>query len=372
MSYIDYLYAVNIEQTEINENKGLKTNNNQTNLYDNPSVVIRHNGNMDPLKIHYNLNLVDLHCDTLLNISDNNTDIAKRNNIGHIDIPRMIGGGVDIQVFAAWVAPDYYPDRSFERTATLIKAFKGTVRSTSVLEQAYNTSDLKRIKKEGKIAAILAIEAGDALEGKLENLDYFYRQGVRYITLTWNYSNQIADGVSKSFKGSNRSNGGLTPFGRAVIERMNQLGMLVDVSHLSEESFWDVIKASKSLVIASHSNAWQVCNHERNLKDEQIVAIASKGGVIGVANVAPYLNDSGEATIDDIIKHINYIVDLVGINHVSIGSDFDGTDEVAKDLEDSSYFPNLTRRLIEEGYTLDDVKKIMGENFIRVFKEVCK
>jgi membrane dipeptidase len=163
----------------------------------------------------------------------------------------------------------------------------------------------------------------------------------------------------------------LTEFGREVIEKMNELGILVDGSHLSETSFWQVVNCSKQPVIASHSSVWELCNHKRNLKDGQIKAIAEKGGVIGINFCPSFLNESGRATLDDVVKHINYVVDLVGVDYVAIGSDFDGIDSTPAGLEDVACFPALTQSLLEEGCSRNEVEKIMGENFLKVFKEVC-
>jgi membrane dipeptidase len=315
--------------------------------------------------------VVDLHCDSLLKIVDKGRNLSLRSDRGHLDIPRMKEGGIDVQCFAAWVAPKYYPNKSFERATRLIDGFKKFVRENKEIEQAFNSGDIKRINQQEKIATVLAIEGGSALEGELSNLDYFYKLGVRYITLTWSYSNQIADGIYERFPKSKKSNQGLTDFGREVIKRMNELGVLIDVSHLSEKSFWQVVNCSKDPIIASHSCVWKLCNHPRNLKEEQIKAIAEKEGVIGINFCPSFLNESKRATLEDVIKHINYIVDLVGVDYVSLGSDFDGISSTPKGLEDVSCFPAITQGLLDEGYSKSDIEKIMGGNFLRVFKEVC-
>jgi membrane dipeptidase len=322
-------------------------------------------------EIHESITVVDLHCDSIIGVVDKGLNLSVRNEVGHLDIPRMKEGGIDVQCFAAWVSKEYYPDRSFERAMRLIDGFKKFVKENKEIEQAFNSEDIRRINEQDKIAAIPAIEGGSALEGKLSNLDYFYELGVRYITLTWSYSNQIADGIYEKFPNSRKSNQGLTDFGREVIKRMDELGVLIDVSHLSEKSFWQVVNCSEDPIIASHSSVWELCNHPRNLKDEQIKAIAEKGGVIGINFYPPFLNESKRATLEDVIKHINYVVDLVGVDYVSLGSDFDGISSTPEGLEDVSCFPAITQRLFEEGCSKSDIEKIMGGNFLRVFKEVC-
>jgi membrane dipeptidase len=193
-----------------------------------------------------------------------------------------------------------------------------------------------------------------------------YKLGVRLLTLTWNQRNQIADGAGESRTGS-----GLTEFGLKVIGEMNNLGMLIDVSHLSETGFWDVIKRSNAPIVASHSNCYALCPHLRNLKDEQIKAIADKGGVIGITFVPNFLTqEKRKTTVEDVAKHIDYLVEKAGVDYVGLGSDFDGTGGLPLGLEGVDKIPNITEELLNQGYKEKDIKKILGENFLRVFKEV--
>jgi membrane dipeptidase len=321
--------------------------------------------------IHKKMIVVDLHCDSLLKAVDYKRNLSQFNLDCHVDIPKLRDGGVDAQFFAAWIDPQTYSHNSYDRAMELIHAFKKIVDEDPRIEQAFCAADVEKIVERGKIAGILAIEGGSSLEGKIENLEYFYKQGVRYITITWNYNNLLADGTYGKFSDSDKSNGGLTEFGKKVVRSMNELGIMVDVSHLSEDSFWDVMECSSDPVIASHSNAWELCQHPRNLKDEQIIALAEKGGVIGVTFEPYFLNQSGKATIEDVVRHINYMVTLAGIDHVAVGSDFDGISYSPEGLENASRFPNLTTRLMEEGYTAEDIEKIMGGNILNVFKQVC-
>jgi len=235
-----------------------------------------------------------------------------------------------------------------------------------VIELAASYEKIKSIVADGKIAAILAIEGGEALEGKLSNLRIFYQLGVRLITLTWNQRNDIADG--SDYLNSKR---GLTSFGKNVVLEMNRLGMMIDVSHLSESGFWDVLKHSRHPVIASHSNCYQLCPHQRNLKDSQIRAIAEKGGLVGITYVPDFLRtENRKAVIDDVIQHIDHIVSLVGTDFIGLGSDFDGCLELPEGLEGADKVFQIKEQLMQKGYKREDIQKIMGKNFMNFFRRV--
>jgi membrane dipeptidase len=279
----------------------------------------------------------------------------------------MKEGGVDVQFFAVFIEDIYKPDRSLKRTLQLIDCFYREIeKNQNDISLITNYNQIKEANKTGKIAAILSIEGGEALEGDLGVLRVLYKLGVRLLTLTWNQRNQIADGISESRTGS-----GLTEFGLKVIDEMNDLRMLIDVSHLSETGFWDVIKRSKAPIVASHSNCYALCPHLRNLKDEQIKALADKGGVIGITFVPNFLTqEKRKTTVEDVVKHIDYLIEKVGVDYVGLGSDFDGTDGLPLGLEGVDKIPNITEELLDRGYEEKDIKKILGENFLRVFKEV--
>ncbi len=213
---------------------------------------------------------------------------------------------------------------------------------------------------------MIGIEGGTVVGNDLDNINSLYNMGVRYIGLTWNNSNNI--GSSARDETERGIPGGLTDFGVQVINRMDEVGMLIDVSHLGEATFWDVIETSKNPIIASHSNSYSVYPHYRNLTDEQIKAIAKSGGVIQVNFHRSFL---GEASLQRVFEHIDYIKNLVGIDYIGIGSDFDGGINPPNDLSDVTMYPNLTYKLLDEGYSQEDVRKILGLNFLRVFKQVC-
>ncbi len=215
--------------------------------------------------------------------------------------------------------------------------------------------------KNGKVAAFLTIEGGEALQGDLSILRILYKLGIRSIGLTWNGKNEIGTGVGESDEG-------LTPFGIEVVKEMNKLGMLIDVSHLSPKGFWDVIEYTNKPIIASHSNAIELCNHKRNLTAEQFKAIVSNGGVVGI-NFFPYfLNNKGEASHKDIIKHIEYFMGLGGENHIGLGSDFDGIDKTPRDINGIQDIDIIFNALLQLNYSQAQVNKIAGGNFMNVIK----
>lgn len=318
-------------------------------------------------QIHQKATVFDGHCDTILEVINHKRSLGGRTLVGHLDIPRMKEGGVDVQFFAVFIEDIYKPDRSLKRTLQLIDCFyKEIEKNQDDISLATNYNQIEEVNRAGKIAAILSIEGGEALEGDLGVLRVLYKLGVRLLTLTWNQRNQIADGIGESRTGS-----GLTEFGLKVIDEMNRLGMLIDVSHLSETGFWDVIKRSKAPIVASHSNCYALCPHLRNLKDEQIKALADKGGVIGITFVPNFLTqEKRKTTVEDVVKHIDYLVEKVGIDYIGLGSDFDGTGGLPLGLEGVDKVPNITKGLLDRGYKEKDIKKILGENFLRVFKEV--
>ena len=318
-------------------------------------------------QMHQKAIVFDGHCDTILEIMNQKRTLEKKSTTGHLDIPRMKEGGVDVQFFAVFIEDIYKPDGSLKRTLQLIDCFYREIENNQDdISLVTNYNQIKEVNKARKIAAILSIEGGEALEGDLGVLRVLYKLGVRLLTLTWNQRNQIADGIGESRAGS-----GLTEFGLKVIDEMNRLGMLIDVSHLSETGFWDVIKRSKAPIVASHSNCYALCPHLRNLKDEQIKALADKGGVIGITFVPNFLTqEKRKTTVKDVVKHIDYLVEKVGVDCVGLGSDFDGTDGLPLGLEGVDKIPNITEGLLDRGYKEREIEKILGGNFLRVFKEV--
>lgn len=307
--------------------------------------------------------VVDLHCDTLLDVQAGARRLAERSSRGHIDLPRLREGGVGVEVFAAYVAPGLArrgPQRAYE----LIEAFRTSVEaSPEAVVHATTLASIEEARRAGKVAAVLSIENGDALGGRVEALDDFYRLGVRMLGLTWNPSNPLGDGVL------GRQHGGLTALGRAVVRRMEDLGMVIDASHLSEASFWDLLETARGPVIASHSNAWALHPHPRNLTDAQLRAIAQRGGVVGVNFYPGFL---GAASLDRVLDHIEHLAAVMGADHVALGSDFDGIPQAPEGLEDASKLPNLAAGLRARGHAPQQIHKILGGNALRVFGQVWK
>lgn len=295
-----------------------------------------------------------------------------RSDQGQIDLPRIQEGGVDCLIFAMVVSRGIYRGRRLRRLLQMLDVFYSEVEENSdKIALATTYREVMNTVKKGKVAAILSIEGGEALEGELGVLRMVYKLGVRSMTLTHFARNELGDG-SRDDSGSH-----LTDFGVAVVEEMNKLGMVVDVSHLNETGFWDVMKKTKSPLIASHSNCKALCNYHRNLTDEQIEALAKNGGVINLSYCAGFIKEGVTAQtlnkvgINDWLDHLDHVVDLVGANHVGLGSDFDGGCGFPG-MDDITKVPNITRGLVARGYSDKDVEKILGGNNLRVFKEVLR
>jgi membrane dipeptidase len=329
------------------------------------------------LRLHKAAIVVDSHCDTLLRMigvdpwtggKKEPADLRLRSTEGQMDIPRMIEGGVDVQIFAAWTESRYKEGLlPLKRGMQMIDAFHSEMdRLSDKILFAKKTEDVYKAVKENKIAALLALEGGEPLVGDLGVLRMMYKLGVRAITLTWNERNKIADGV-----GERRTKGGLTNFGVQVIEEMNNLGMMIDVSHLSDSSFYDVLKTTKKPIIASHSNCRSLSDHPRNLADDQIKLIGENGGMIGVVFSPGFIDrNKDKQTVERLVDHIDHIKSLIGVDHVGIGSDFDGFTGLPKGLEDVTKMPNITKILVKRGYSDKDILKILGENYLGLFKKV--
>jgi len=322
--------------------------------------------------IHNSLTLIDLHNDLLEQMLDDpNYHWMPEHNYHHTDIPRLIKGGVDIQFFTVWISPNSgsYTSNPYQGAQAALSLFNRELNLyPEYIQQATTYDEAISINYDDKIAAVMCVEGGHTIENDIDNLIALYDAGMRYLTITWNNSTDWA--VSAQ---DNRSETvGLSDFGNRVIRTLDSLGVIIDVSHVGIKTIQDILTTTTNPIIASHSGARAVRNHYRNLYDDQIRAIADGGGVVGVVFYPPFLVNSGEASIANVIQHIDYIVNLVGIDFVAIGSDFDGIGtNTVRGLYDTSTFPDLTLALLEHGYSRDDLAKILGKNFQRVFEQVC-
>jgi membrane dipeptidase len=321
-------------------------------------------------KLHGEAIVADLHCDTvyLFDGLKGPYQFAGENTLGHVDLPRLIRGGVNVQCFAVCVIPQHKPCGALRRTLAYFEHFtrvmgenKGSVTIIRDLD------GLEKSLVEGKLAALLTVEGGEALEGELEVLHSLYRLGMRGMGLTWNYRNELADGVDVG-----AAAGGLTKFGRAVVSEMNRLGIMVDASHLSPRSFYDVLEHSSSPVVVTHANAAGLCSHRRNLDDNQLHLLREQGGVIGICFYPGFLNSSGSASMENVLDHFCYIAERFGTDILAVGSDFDGIDKTVTSLPDVSALPALTAGLLARGFSDVEVRDILGGNFIRVLGRILK
>lgn len=323
--------------------------------------------------LHNMIPVVDAHQDTLIPVFEKKQNIYDRDGDGDSDIKRLLEGKISVAIYALNFIKGEKCSRPkiYSKLKSSLKLISYAYRQLSAIKTAdivENVKDIKNNKKSRKVSIVFSIEGGEALEGDLDILHIFYKLGVRCIGLTHTERNDIADSVNK-----NRIGGGLTTFGVELIQEMNNIGVVIDLAHISETGFYDVLAISKDPVIVSHANVYSLCKNDRNLTDKQIKYLAKNGGVLGITFCPFFLKENSRATLDDVLNHIDYVIDLVGINHVGIGSDYDGLPQgviPAKKLEQSSKFTNLTKGLISRGYSDDQILKIIGGNFLRVFEQV--
>jgi membrane dipeptidase len=387
---------------------------NQTNT---PSM--QPDGNAAPSSdIHFRAFAIDMHADTTQRLVDEDVDITQRLGDGHFDSLRAREGGLDAQFFSIWVEPQLFggggPGAVKRADDQIAAVHELTRKHPDLWEFANSADDVRRIVSQGKLAALTGLEGGYAIDEKLENVERYYKMGVLYMSPAWSVSTSWA-GSSGDAAGDTR---GLSDFGREVVREMNRLGMMIDVSHVSDKTFWDIINTSTKPIIATHSGCRAIANVPRNLTDEMIQALAKSGGVVNVifypehiepgwsarkqkvdAEIASLVQQASNAetgsvvrkkmardrvrqeeyakrlppvSVSRLVDHVDHIVKLVGIEHVGIGSDFDGVQATLSDLKDVSELPNLTKELLRRGYSEDDVQKILGGNMLRVMEAVQK
>ena len=311
------------------------------------------------------MKLIDMHCDTILRCIDSNGEVKLGKNNLCIDIQKLRKAGSLAQFFAMYVDLDKDAE-PMDRCLDMIDNFYNEIEENSVdIAFAGSIKDLKRNRSEGKISAFLTVEEGGVIEGKLQNLRILYRLGVRLITLTWGYPNCI--GYS-NFQWEHKDKG-LTSFGEEVVAEMNRLGMLIDVSHLSDQGFYDVVRLSKKPFVASHSNARSVTDHYRNLSDDMLRKLAEKGGVTGLNLEPVFLGDDG--SVEAMVRHINHMRSTAGVEVIAIGTDFDGTSHLTA-IKDTGSIGILFGALEKAGFSAGDIDKIMYKNVERVIRDVLR
>ncbi|HKR15005.1 MAG TPA: dipeptidase [Pyrinomonadaceae bacterium] len=382
----------------------MNQNNQITTLSETP--------NSDPVSIHQRAIAIDMHADTAQRLLDEQVDLQQELSDGHFDAVRAKAGGLDAQFFSIWVEPQLFGGggaRAMKRADDQIAVVRALAeKHPETWALATSADDVRNAAQQGKIAALLGLEGGYAIDEKLENVQRYYDLGVRYMSPAWSISTSWA-GSSGDDVGKTR---GLNEFGKNVVREMNRLGMMIDVSHVSDPTFWDIVNTSTAPVVATHSACRAIADVPRNLTDEMIRALAHTGGVVNVifypehlepgwsqkkkqvdAEIAAMVqqasaDEPGDAvhkkmardrvrsreytrrlppvSVARIVDHIDHIVKLVGVDHVGIGSDFDGVQITTSDLATIAELPNLTRELLRRGYTETQINQILGGNMLRV------
>ena len=365
-------------------------------------------------KIHKDILTVDTHCDTPMGIMESDFDLGVKHDQGCVDFPRMIEGGLDCEFFAVFIGQGPRNDSAYKQVhSEALEIFdaihKNVSKNSTMAEISYSPDDAYRLKKNGEIAAFIGVENGYAIGKDITRIKQFYDLGARYITLCHSGNNDICD--SSSDPGGPEHNG-LSAFGVEVVKEMNRMGMMIDVSHISDKSFYDVIRTSKAPVIASHSSCRALCSSPRNLSDDMLLSLKSNHGVIQICILSSYIKTPEQnpemdekikevrdkyanlktlsddqrklmrseiweirnkyrklATVADVVDHIDHVVQVIGIDYVGIGTDFDGGGGVdgCRSVADMK---NITLELLRRGYSKADIAKIWGGNFMRVFREV--
>ncbi len=324
--------------------------------------------------------LIDTHNDTpSFTVAGSDIGNAPRN---HTDIPRLRQGGVGAVFFSVYVAGTYVDgNHSANRAMQMIDTVQHDVidRYPDTFVPAFTAADIERAHKHGKIAALMGLEGGHAIEDSPRLLRDYYRLGVRYMTLTHTNTNSWADSSGDVTKDSVQHHNGLTPLGKDIVHEMNRLGMMVDISHVADKTFYDALETSSAPLIASHSACRAITNVPRNMTDDMIKALARKGGVIQMNFYCNFISQKAadapktapvRATLDDLLAHIDHVRDIAGIDAIGIGTDFDGITCAPIGLDDVSKFPNLTRALLQRGYSAKDIRKIYGGNTLRLMRAV--
>src|SRR5579872_4652184 len=371
-------------------------------------------------KIHDSALIIDTHADTPQRFLDEGFDIGSTdpNDPGHISLDKAKRGNLGAEFFSIWVDPETNQGRFAKHTFDLIDSvYEQAARHPDRMMMAFSVDDIERAHKQKKLAALMGIEGGHSIENDIHLLRDYYRLGVRYMTLSWSNTNEWADSSGDIDDPKIQHHDGLTEFGKQVVLEMNRLGMMVDISHVADKTFWDAIAVSKAPVIASHSSARALTNAPRNMTDDMLRAVAKNGGVVDVNFYSGFVDEdyrkasepinkqAGEAVkaylekqkadgktvtyievdrierewtakiprppLKSLIDHIDHIAKVAGIDHVGLGSDFDGVSGATpQGIDSAADLPKITQALLDRGYSAEDIKKILGGNLMRVFREV--
>lgn len=317
------------------------------------------------------MSLIDLHCDTAFLMSVMDKPIELKKNQLCVDLEKMKRAESMAQFFASFIHMKRFDgdyDKAYQAALTMLNHTKGEFeKNKDMIRLARNYDELMKNHNEGLMSGVLTIEEGGIIDNRMERLEELYKEGVRLITLTWNFENCLGYPNSEE---ADKMNLGLKPFGMETVERMNELGILVDVSHLSDGGFWDVIKHSKKPAIASHSNARRECGHRRNLTDDMIRALAEKGGISGLNFYPAFLNGEKSANVDDLVRHIVHMYHVGGEEFVAIGTDFDGFEGAVDGIEHMGKMPMFYEALRKRKFTDSQIEKFCYKNALRVIKEV--
>jgi membrane dipeptidase len=370
--------------------------------------------------IHESAIVVDTHADTPQRFLDDNFDIGNSDpkDVGHLSLNKARAGNLGAEFFSIWVDPETNQGHYAKHTLELIDSvYEQASRHPDRMMMAFSVADIERAHKQNKLAALMGIEGGHSIENNLGVLRDFYRLGVRYMTLSWSNTNEWADSSGDMDKPTSQHHNGLTEFGKQVVLEMNRLGMMVDISHVADKTFWDAIAVTKAPVIASHSSARALCNAPRNMTDDMLRAVAKNGGVVDVNFYSGFDDQSywdanraqekeRDAAVKEhldklkaegktpsymdeeriqrqwmakiprppfkvLIDQIDHIAKIAGVDHVGLGSDFDGVSgQTPEGMDSAADLPKITQGLLDRGYSAEDIHKILGGNVLRVFAEV--
>jgi membrane dipeptidase len=368
--------------------------------------------------VHSSALVIDTHADTTQRLLDEDYDLASPLNGGHLNFEAAKKGNLSAEFFSIWVEPRRYQGRYVQRTLELIDAvYQQAARHPDRMRMAYSPDDILAAHREHKLAALMGIEGGHSMDSDIRILRDYYRLGVRYMTLTWSNSNGWADSSGDDTDTSvPHTENGLSDFGKNVVLEMNRLGMIVDISHVSDKTFYRTLEVTEAPVIASHSSARALCNSPRNMTDDMLRAMTKNGGVVMVNFYSGFLSEeyrqaqiaqkperdkATQAVLDKakaegrtatyaetdavdrafaakiprppfsvIIDHIDHVAKVAGIDHVGLGSDFDGIPATPEGIDSAADLPKITAALMARGYSAADCEKILGGNFLRVFREV--